>query len=624
MQNKKIVILYGSETGNAQDFAHILSHKLKRLHFSHTLINIGDYHPKSILQCKYLFIICSTTGQGELPRNARENCNGRAQGTLWQFLKKSTLPADLLDHVNVAMLGLGDSSYPRFNFGIRKLHERIVNQLGASEIFPRLEADELGLAGSNKDTGNRVESVYYEFEKRIIAYMLEKYPNRKHDGKVMPRVGLAEDVYLKPSNILEIATVNGSTNDQLPDSKIHFVGDETIRHGTVKKNTQITAKDHFQDVRQFVFETEDHEVYHPGDTVSLYPENSDNDVELFLEAQPHWKKVADELLTITDLENCDLFRDGGVVKPLSLRTLLKYHFDIVSIPRQSFFMKTWTFANAHEDKPTDQELLEQQRDKLRQFGYGQDLQDLYDYCNRPRRSVLEVIQDFEFLKLPWEFALDYLPMIKPRFYSISSAPSDPNVELTIAIVRYKTLLRKVRKGLCTNYLFTLTENDTVRYKLQNNHLLHKDIIGKPIIMTSPGVGLAPMKCLIESNLFKDQYLFFGNRMKDKDFLYEDTLSMWEKEGKINLFTCFSRDPINSPHAKYVQDQLWNQSSLIADLILKKSAIIYICGSSGKMPVQVRLTIVEILKKHGNFENAEEAEHYLKEMERTDRYMQETW
>ena len=110
MQNKKIVILYGSETGNAQDFAHILSHKLKRLHFSHTLIKIGDYHPKSVLQCKYLFIICSTTGQGELPRNARENCNGRAQGTLWQFLKKSTLPADLLDHVNVAMLGLGDSS----------------------------------------------------------------------------------------------------------------------------------------------------------------------------------------------------------------------------------------------------------------------------------------------------------------------------------------------------------------------------------------------------------------------------------------------------------------------------------------------------------------------------------
>ncbi|QGN18319.1 putative NADPH reductase TAH18 [Kluyveromyces marxianus] len=624
MKDKKIAILYGSETGNAQDFANILSHKLKRLHFPHTLTNIGDYNPKSILKCKYMFIICSTTGQGELPRNARENYKGHSQGTLWQFMKKKNLPSNFLDHLNVALLGLGDSSYPRFNFGIRKLHERMVNQLGAIEIFPRLEADELGLAGSNKNTGNGSESVYFEFEKKVLSYLTEKYPTRVHDGKVVPRVMVDQDVYLKPSNILEITDDNGNNKKVESENNIRFVGDESIRKGTVKLNKQITAPDHFQDVRQFVFETEHHESYQPGDTVCLYPENLDSDVQAFLDAQSCWKDVADKPLTITNLETCELFKDGGLVEPLTLRTLLKYHLDIMSIPRPSFFMKIWTFATDLERLSFDKEQLEQQREKLRQFGYDEDLQDLYDYCNRPRRSILEVVQDFESLKLPWEFVLDFIPIMKPRFYSISSKPSDHNIELTIAVVRYKTILRRIRKGVLTNFLISLSENETIRYKLQHNNLIHDDIIGKPIIMISPGVGLAPMRSLIKSEIFNELYLFFGNRMKNKDYLYGDELSRWNEEGKIKLFTCFSRDPVNSPDAKYVQDQMWNHSELLANLILNKSAVIYICGSSGKMPVQVRLTILEILKKHGDFKNDDDAEHYLKEMEKTDRYMQETW
>ena len=166
------------------------------------------------------------------------------------------------------------------------------------------------------------------------------------------------------------------------------------------------------------------------------------------------------------------------------------------------------------------------------------------------------------------------------------------------------------RGIAVSY----THLDVYKRQIQ------KDILGKPIIMISPGVGLAPMKCLIQSNLFEDLYLFFGNRIKEKDFLYGETLTKWHIDGRIHLFSCFSRDPHNSPDAKYVQDLMWKQSQLIANLILQKSAVIYICGSSGKMPVQVRLTVVEILKKYGNFEKNEDAEHYLKEMERTDRYM----
>lgn len=616
MGNKKIVILYGSETGNAHDFACILSYKLHKMHFQHELLPFGDYNVKDVLQCRYMFIICSTMGQGDLPRNARENSSGSSKDTFWTFLKKKNLPPDFLNHLQTAMIGLGDSSYPNFNYAIRKIHRRMIHQLGANDIFPRLEADEIGMAGSNGANGTGVESVYFEYERRVLKFLLDKFPTRKLNGKWIQREAVPDDIYLKPTFSLRLSTE--AQNYQNPI----FSGDSTMKSGKVVSNKRITDFDHFQDVRHFSFETSG-EKYYPGDTVSIYPHNNDADVQKFLETQPHWLDAADKQLTIEgDYETN--FSDGGLISPMSLRTLVKYHCDVRSIPRRSFFMKVWIFATDISRLDGGQEQLEQQRNKLRQFALDEDMEDLYDYCNRPRRSLLEVLQDFPSLKLPWEYMLDYLPLIKPRLFSISSGPCKAEIDLTIAIVRYKTILRRIRKGLCTDYISGLKSGDQIRYKVQNNELLKPYMKKKPIVMISPGVGIAPMRCLIRSGFFDDMYLFFGNRSQTKDFLYRNELEALAESKKIRLFTCFSRDPQNSPNAKYVQDMMWLEGKLLADLILKKQAVIYICGSSGKMPVQVRLTFAEILKKWGNFDSDVKAEIYLKEMERSDRYLQETW
>ncbi|AET41274.1 NAPDH-dependent diflavin reductase Ecym_7455 [Eremothecium cymbalariae DBVPG len=614
----KIAVLYGSETGNAYNFAAILSNRLHRFHFPHVLTSLGDYNARDILNCRYLIIICSTTGQGALPRNARESSQGDISGTLWTHLKKKNLPSDFLSHLNVAFLGLGDTSYTRFNFAIRKLHTRIVSQLGGVEIFPRLEADEMGLAGSNSGTGNGVDDVYFEFERRVLGFLTGKFPTRMVNGKQVKREAIADDVYLKPKYWLEFTEDQADYNED-----ITFIEDENVKYGSVVMNKIITAENHFQDVRQFVFKTQSGEEYYPGDTASLYPFNTDENVQAFIDAQPHWKEISDKPLKLVGEIDTRRFKDGGLVSPITLRNLLKYHCDIMSIPNKSFFMKIWTFAIDGERLSDGSSQLSQQREKLMQFGLSEDMQDLYDYCNRPRRSILEVIQDFESLKLPWKFLLDYIPEIKPRFFSISGKPCDNNLELTIAVVKYKTILRRIRTGLCTNYISGLENGEIIRYKIQHNSLFPKSL-NVPIIMISPGVGLAPMKCLIHSSLFQDMHLFFGNRYKHKDFLYEDQLMKWHQTGRIKLFCCFSRDPDNSSGLKYVQDVIWKYGKEVAELIVAQNAIVYICGSSGKMPVQVRLTIVELLKKWGGFSNDKEAEIYIKDMENSDRYLQETW
>lgn len=617
--SKKIAILYGSETGNSYDFAQILSFKLHRLHFTHTLSSLADYTPQDILSCRYLFIICSTTGQGELPRNVKEKSHGSdRRNTIWSFLKKRNLPQDFLNHVSVAFLGLGDSSYPKFNYAIRMLHKRMVDQLGAQELFVRLEADELSIQGSNGGTGAGIEMVYFEYERRILDFLTKTFPHRKVGGRIVERQKISEDVYLEPASFLKL------DSNKIDSNEVSFEGDESMRKGKVIKNKRITAEEHFQDVRQFVFRMEFEEKYYSGDTVSIYPCNSDASVNEFLELQPRWREIADKPLRLT-AGVPDELKDGGLVRPLTLRNLLKYHCDITSIPRTSFFMKIWAFATDVDRLEKGDEQLQQQREKLYQFATDQDMQDLYDYCNRPRRSILEVLQDFLSIDLPWEYALDYLPLIKPRYFSISSGPCDLNVELTIAIVKYKTMLRKIRKGLCTSYLTTLSENDEVRYKVQNKNSFKRDEVrGKPAILISPGVGLAPMMSVIRSNMFSDIHLFFGNRYMNYDFLYQEQLEDWNQQGKINLHTCFSRDRENSPNLKYVQDILWEMGETIFDLMVNKKAILFLCGSSGKMPLQVRITLIEIIKKWGNFQNDEEAQGYLKDMEKENRYLQETW
>ncbi|KAK5782285.1 NAPDH-dependent diflavin reductase PWA37_005282 [Arxiozyma heterogenica] len=634
----KIVILYGSETGNSQDFATVLSQKLKRLHFANTLLPFGDFEPNDLLKIKYLFILVSTTGQGALPRNVHENSDG-SKRTFWSLLKKRNLPETFLNHINVAFFGLGDSSYPQFNYAVRKLHNRMVNQLGANELFDRLEADEQGMAGSNKNTGSGVEAVYFEYERKILSLLRSKYPKMKDSqGNRVERTEIDPSIYLEPNSYLKLINNNTTTTtidsvNGKSQSSVIFTGDDSVKYGEVLVNKRLTSKDHFQDVRQFIFTDCDNSgskpEYYPGDTVVIYPCNSDNDVDAFLQNQDQWLPIADKLLEFTngvpDSLRCI---GGGIVQPLTLRNLLKYHIDIKSIPRTSFFIKIWQFATDVTRMERGEEQLNDQRNKLKEFAYDEDMQELFDYCNRPRRSILEVLEDFLSLRLPWQFCLDYLPLIQPRSYSISSGPCDPNIELTVAIVKYKTILRTIRKGVCTTYMSQLPIGDkTLRYKIRNNSLIKKEKFDDPMILVGPGVGLAPLLSVIKMSNANEQgkiSLLYGCRFKDKDYLYEDLLEEWDQKGKIRLYPVFSRDRENSPDTKYVQDMLWKHGPQMTELLVKKNALFFLCGSSGRMPLQVRITIVEMLKKWSGFVDDSSAKQFLKDMEKNGRYIQETW
>jgi sulfite reductase alpha subunit-like flavoprotein len=62
---------------------------------------------------------------------------------------------------------------------------------------------------------------------------------------------------------------------------------------------------------------------------------------------------------------------------------------------------------------------------------------------------------------------------------------------------------------------------------------------------------------------------------------------------------------------------------VYEALAECGGLVFVCGSSGRMPQAVRHALTEVFQVHGNMVIAD-AEAYLVKMEKEGRYKQETW
>lgn len=591
-ETKQILVVYGSETGNAYALAELLTARLDR--FSNVkckLRCINDLgEPTDLSKMEMVIFICSTTGQGELPRNTKN---------FWRKLLRKKLSEKLLENLHFSAFGLGDSSYPRYQWAIRKIHKRLL-QLGAKEFFARGEGDEMSPDG--------VDAMFEHWANLLIEKLAAEWDvGEETDLKTLmaPRHKLVIKCDLEKVSNTPRRIYSTESDENEPNK------------GTISSNSRMTAKDHFQDVRYFALNDSSQKlVYEPGDVVALYPENDPEDVEALLTAQG-WSDIADFPCYIEDTDGDIYHFENGSASSLTLRSLLTFNLDIMSIPKRTFFSLAWHFSENHE----------REREKLLELSTLEGLEDLHDYANRPRRSILEVIAEFGSLKIPTEYLLDLIPPIRPRLFSIASRENAQTIELSIAIVKYKTIIRRIRRGLCSSWIERLKVGENVPYKIIQNGLANTnkkiDIYQDPILMVAPGTGVAPMRSLIltRSRNGNDEpmVLFFGSRYEKKDNLFSQDWKNPIESGDLKVVNAFSREG-----GGYVQTKLAQHGKLVHDMLIKQNAILYVCGSSGAMPRQVRITIIEILKETVEKWDEKDAEAYVSLMEKNGRYLQETW
>lgn len=415
----------------------------------------------------------------------------------------------------------------------------------------------------------------------------------------------------------------------------------------LEKNQRLTPSEHWQDVRHFVFSSALPASYEPGDVLTIYPKNFPEDVNHLISAM-QWTEVADRPIQYTRVQpllgnNIESPRLSGlqVAQNTTLRILLTEHLDITAIPRRSFFS---TVAHFTQDS--------MHRERLLEFTKPEYIDELYDYTTRPRRSILEVLQEFQSVRIPWQWAISVMPELRGRQFSIASGgqlkrdvDNKTRFELLVAIIRYKTVIKKIREGVCTRYLAALPAGTHLLVTLQKGSLgITKKEAKNPVILIGPGTGVAPLRSLLWERLqwaeqvssqssvsnassnsdteqkIGENLLFFGCRNRGADYFFQDEWAKLMARNSLQVFTAFSRD---YGRKIYVQDVIKEQADLVFRFLYKCGGIVYVCGSSGKMPKSVRASLVEVFQISGGMDQAA-AEKYLQAMEREGRYKQETW
>lgn len=222
-------------------------------------------------------------------------------------------------------------------------------------------------------------------------------------------------------------------------------------------------------------------------------------------------------------------------RPLSIRTIATQYWDLNAIPKtRAFEVLSYNCDN------------ELERDKLKEFCSYEGQEELLSYANRPRRTILEVLQDFPNAtsKLTLELLFELFQPIKPRPFSIASSYQSKKLDLLIAVVKYYSRLKAPRVGLCSNWLKNLKVGERVRISIKKGTMKFPKTIDTPLVMVGPGTGLAIFRGVLQDySLIKgcELVLFFGCRYKEKDFHCRNELEKFESDGMLKLFCAFSRD-----------------------------------------------------------------------------------
>ena len=148
---------------------------------------------------------------------------------------------------------------------------------------------------------------------------------------------------------------------------------------------------------------------------------------------------------------------------------------------------------------------------------------MYEYVQRPQRTILEVLSDFLHTRVPKEYIFDLFPLMRPREFSIASsinvrsAPASrckrvshmrqtetPPIDRAVhRDVKYKTKLKSARRGLCTTWLAGLdpsTTRKTYRVGIHRGLLRLPPTPETPVVCIGPGAGIAPMRCMIQERI----------------------------------------------------------------------------------------------------------------------------
>ena len=270
--------------------------------------------------------------------------------------------------------------------------------------------------------------------------------------------------------------------------------------------------------------------------------------------------------------------------------------------------------------------------KFNEIAKSEQLTDLLQVANKD--SLVDYMWGRELIDLFLEFpqsglsAQDFAGLLRsmpPRLYSIASSLSAhaEEVHLTVAVVRYEGNGRK-RKGVCSSYLAERVGDTIPCYLHPNKNFKLPEDSSTPIIMVGPGTGIAPFRAFIEERQATGakgkNWLFFGDRSQNTDYLYGNEWESYQKEGILNeLDLAWSRD---QQEKVYVQHKMLEKKAELWSW-LQDGAVFYVCGDASRMAKDVDQALRTVAQDEGSM-NKEESAAWIKGLQKERRYLKDVY
>ncbi len=333
--------------------------------------------------------------------------------------------------------------------------------------------------------------------------------------------------------------------------------------------------------------------YEVGDALGVYPRNPEPVVDEILANLPFKTGVEVPL------------PDGGEAP---LREALISAYDIGTLNKS--LIQKW---QARSGSPFLRSLVQADDKKAwDDFCWGRDLIDL----------VVDHPADFT----DAEDFVAVLKKLQPRLYSIASSPKahPGEVHLCVGIVRYDSHGRK-RGGTCSTFLADRVEGLKPGVFVHTNKAFRLPENGDtPVIMVGPGTGIAPFRAFLEERKAIGakgaNWLFFGNPHQATDFLYEEELAAFQREGTLQrLDLAWSRD---QKEKVYVQNLMLRHGAELWKW-LQDGAAFYVCGDASRMAKDVDAALHRIAEEHGGLA-AEDAAAFVSQLKKDKRYLRDVY
>jgi cytochrome P450/NADPH-cytochrome P450 reductase len=578
--NAPLLVLFGSNLGTAENLAHRIADDGTVRGFASTVAPLDDDVGK--LPTQGALVVVTSSYNGTPTDNAVKFC---------AWLQDASTAPHALDGVHYAVFGCGDSNWTATFQAIPKLVDTQLAAHGAQRFYRRGEGDASG-----------------DFDGQFQAWYGTLWPAMTKALGLDVAAAATSAAVGAPLYTLEMVTA--------PDTN-RYATTFGAKPLPILVNRELHALNGGSSLerscRHVEMALDEGMTYRTGDHLAVIPFNPIPVVERVLArfgvARDAFYRIHRAVPGTTQLP---------LDTPVPVLGLLARFVELQDVATRGQIKRLADY----DDRPAEKQELLALADDPR---YTSDIL-------AKRVSLLNLLDEFPACALPFNVFLEWVNPLRPRFYSISSAPQvDPKrCAITVSVVEGPARSGQgTYEGAASTYLQAQPVGSVVYSYVRGPQMpfAPPEDASLPIIMVGPGTGFAPFRGFLEERETQKakgvqvgpSLLFYGCR-DDADFIYKDEMQRWMDEGVTTAYTAYSRRPTQPK--QYVQDQIKAHADEVWDLI-QRGAVIYVCGDASRMEPDVRRAFANIYQTKTGAD-AQAADAWFAQLQKDNRYLADVW